>query len=97
MGSQQMCAPYPAPYTGHCVGGTGPLWLLGEAAQHPEFPLGPMQSAPRRSQLPRGWGLAVYSGRSPHLSTEPEAGEAVLWGQGPLSTLGAMDTGESDQ
>ena len=44
-----------------------------------------------------GWGLAVYSGRSPHLSTEPEAGEAVLWGQGPPSTLGAMDTGESDQ
>lgn len=73
------------------------VWLLGEAAQHPGFPLGPVQSAPRRSQLPRGWGLAVYSGRSPHLGTEPEAGEAVLWSQGPLSTLEAMGTGESDQ
>lgn len=40
---------------------------------------------------------AVYSGRSPHLGTEPEAGEAVLWSQGPLSTLEATGTGESDQ
>ena len=73
------------------------VWVLGEAAQHPGFPLGPMQSAPRRSQLPRGWSLAVYSGRSPQLSTELDAGEAVLWSQGPLPTLGATGTGESDQ